>query len=270
MPSRDFMLCGGVRGTGGFDPLLLAERIEPLVAPWRGGVQLRRYARFRWSRHYGGNVAGDVIGCNLRCAFCWAWRFAFRATGGELLEPASAARRLIRTARGKPVYVARLTGGEPTIGWSHLIDLAARVVRNMPSTVFVVETNGILIGAGRVDPLELVSRAGRGRVFFRVSIKAAEPETFGKVTGAAPWALDLQLRALEKLAEAGLEPGRDYRPALVVGLDPPEAVARLLERIASIDPRLPGEVEPEVLTLYPHARLELGRRGLKPRVYREP
>jgi uncharacterized Fe-S cluster-containing radical SAM superfamily protein len=255
---------------GGFDPVALAEKIEPLVAPWRGGVQLRRYARFRWSRHYGGNVAGDVIGCNLRCAFCWAWRFAFRAYGGVPLSPREAARRLLKEARGRRVLVARLTGGEPTIGWNHLLELVPILLASLPSAVFVVETNGILIGAGRVEPLELVRRAGRGRVFFRISIKAASPETFEKITGAAGWALDLQIKALERLAGEGLEPGRDYRPAVVIGFDLPEAMARLLERLASIDPRLPAEVEPEVITLYPHVRESLRRRGVWPRVYHEP
>jgi len=215
-------------------------------------------------------VAGDVIGCNLRCAFCWAWRFAFKAYGGVLLSPREAARGILWEARGRRVLVARLTGGEPTIGWSHLLELAPRILASLPGSVFVVETNGILIGAGRVEPLELVRRAGRDRVFFRVSIKAATPETFEKVTGAAGWALNLQLRALERLAEEGLEPGRDYRPAIVLGFDSPSDLARLLERLSSIDPRLPGEVEPEVVTLYPHVRDSLRRRGVWPRVYHEP
>ncbi len=255
-----------MRRVAGFDPVRLAERLEPLVAPERLGVQLRRYARFRWSRHYGGNVAGDVLGCNLRCAFCWAWRFAYKAVGGVPLAPWEAARRLAAEARGRPrARVARLTGGEPTIGWAHLVELAPRVARLLPHAVFVVETNGILLGAGRVDPLELVARAGRGRVFFRVSIKAATPEAFERLTGAAGWALDLQLRALERLAEAGLEPGRDYRPALVLGFEPPEAVARLLERLEAIDPRLPAVVEPEPVRVYPHVERLMRARGVWPR-----
>lgn len=215
-------------------------------------------------------MAGDVIGCNLRCAFCWAWRFAYKAGGGVLLGPGEAAKRLALEARGRRVYVARLTGGEPTIGWWHLVELARGVLARLPRAVFVVETNGILVGAGRVEPRDLLRAAGRGRVFFRVSLKAASPETFERVTGAASWAFELQLRALERLAGEGLVPGRDYRPALVLGFDDEKAVAGLLERLYSIDPRLPGELEPEVVTLYPHVRAMLRRRGVWPGLYREP
>jgi uncharacterized Fe-S cluster-containing radical SAM superfamily protein len=250
----------------GFNPLTLAERLEPLVAPERLGVPLRRYARFRWSRHYGGNVAGDVVGCNLRCAFCWAWPYAFSARRGVLLAPWEAAGRLAAEARGRPrARVARLTGGEPTIGWRHLLEMVPRLLRLLPHVVFVVETNGILIGSGRVEPGELVEKAGRGRVFFRVSIKAATPEWFERLTGAAAWAHELQLRALERLAEEGLEPGVDYRPALILGFEPPQAVARLLERLASIDPRLPSVLEPEPVKVYPHVERMLRARGVWPR-----
>src|SRR3990172_750148 len=38
----------------------------------------------------------------------------------------------------------RISGNEPTIGWEHLIDVLARIPKDL---LFILETNGILLGA---------------------------------------------------------------------------------------------------------------------------
>ncbi len=236
----------------GFDPVRLAERVESEVSRRGPGGVERKYWRFRWSRHYGGNVAGDVVGCNLRCAFCWAWRFAFDTRPGRFYSPREAAREIL--SRG-PFRVARLTGGEPTIAWEHTRAVAEAVLAR--GRLFVLETNGILIGAGRVEPRDIP----RG-VFVRVSIKAPNRDWFERITGARGDALDLQLRALERLLEAGWEPGLDFRAsiALIPGLR--SHYPQLLERLAAIDQRLVETLEPEPITVYPHVRPLLEARGL--------
>ena len=234
------------------DPLRLSTRVESEVyEPHR---QARKYWRIRASRHYGGNVAGDVVGCNLRCAFCWAWRYAFDTRPGFYLAPREAASRI---ARAGPYRLARLTGGEPTIGWPHTRALAGILIGR--GYEFVLETNGLLIGSGRVDPGEIP----RG-VFVRVSIKAPSREYFERVTGACGWAWDLQVRALERLLEAGFEPGLDFRAAVVLGVAPEREYSSLFERLAGIDERLVETVEPEYIVLYRHVVELMSRRGFKP------
>ncbi|MDW8011011.1 MAG: hypothetical protein RMH84_05400, partial [Sulfolobales archaeon] len=64
----------------GYDPLDLARSTEPRVYVERNRVSYRKYFRFRVDRWYGGIVTGDVVGCNLRCKFCWAWYFTWGNT----------------------------------------------------------------------------------------------------------------------------------------------------------------------------------------------
>jgi len=237
----------------GFDPLRLAERVEREASRRRGGVVERKYWRFRSSRHYGGNVAGDVVGCNLRCAFCWAWKFAFDTRPGRFYTPQAAAEEIL--SRG-PYRVARLTGGEPTIAWEHTLEVAGLLASR--GRLFVLETNGILLGAGRVEPTGLP----RGASFVRVSIKAPTPEWFERVTGAASWAWRLQLRALERLLEAGLEPGRDFRASVSIIPGLAREYSRLLEELEGIHPALVETLEPEPIRVYPHVRALLEARGL--------
>jgi uncharacterized Fe-S cluster-containing radical SAM superfamily protein len=134
---------------------------------------------------------------------------------------------------------------------------------NDASLLFVLETNGILIGYDESIARELAKRY----VYVRVSIKAPKPETFSKVTGAKPEAFELQIKALENLVKAGLRPPW-IRAAVVMGYGSEEDYARLIERLAKIHPAL-ADIEPEVLTLYPSIKRRLTRLGLVPRVYWE-
>ncbi|MCE4600224.1 MAG: radical SAM protein [Desulfurococcales archaeon] len=246
---------------GCIDPVKLSRRVEAEVTRETARGLARRYWRFRSSRHYGGNNAGDVVGCNLRCAFCWAWRYAFKTKAGFLLDPIEAARRLVAAG---PYRLVRLTGGEPTIGWSHtrrVIELATSRGR-----FFVLETNGVLIGAGLIEARDLP----RGNVFIRVSLKAPDPEVFERVTGACRWGFDLQLKSLERLLEWGFVPGRDFRASLVMGLVEASRYRYILSRLEAIHPRLVEELEPEYIVLYPHVKELLDKRGFRPYQAVEP
>ena len=68
------------------------ERLLDLVVKYavktEHGEIYRRYRRFRADRWYGGIATADIVGCNLRCAMCWAWRnTSFVFTVGEWLSP---------------------------------------------------------------------------------------------------------------------------------------------------------------------------------------
>ncbi|MEM4889814.1 MAG: molybdenum cofactor biosynthesis protein MoaA, partial [Thermosphaera sp.] len=66
----------------GLDPFKLTTIAEKQVTRLRNGVLERRYYRFRGGRWYGGIATGDVVGCNLRCKFCWSWRYSFYGNKG--------------------------------------------------------------------------------------------------------------------------------------------------------------------------------------------
>ena len=48
-----------------FDPFERALEIEKMVMDGRR----RKCYRFRYSRHYGGIVTADAVGCNILCAY---------------------------------------------------------------------------------------------------------------------------------------------------------------------------------------------------------
>lgn len=50
-----------------FDPFERASEVEKIVMQG----SRRKYYRFRYSRHYGGIVTADAVGCNILCAYCW-------------------------------------------------------------------------------------------------------------------------------------------------------------------------------------------------------
>ncbi len=251
----------------GYDPVLVGDKLEPLVAPRIHGRLMRWFYRFRVDRWYGGIVTGDIVGCNLRCGFCWAYRYAWKARGRFLLGVEEAAERIRglarRGRRGKRVRLARLSGGEPSIGIDYLVALAEALTSE--GLGFVVETNGVLIGARHDYASKLAKLAGSG-VEVRVSVKGTSPEEFHRLTLAKPEAWYLQVRALENLVEAGLEPGEEVYPAVMLSFSPsPEkAFTRFKRLVAAIDRGLAEALEPEYVILYPHVEELMRRRGLRP------
>lgn len=252
----------------GYDPLELSRRIEPIVAPRRGRVQLRRYHRFRKDRWYGGIVTGDVVGCNLRCKFCWAYRFTWtNLNKGPLYDPESVARKLTSMAFKYRVPRARLSGGEPTIGHDHLIEVIDLVTDK--GIIFVLETNGVLIGADEKLAKRLAEFHKRG-LEIRVSIKGTSPEEFYMLTGAKPFGWELQLKTLKLLIDYGLEPAEEVYPAVMLSFTDERGVKRIKNLLRRIHPKLASSIDPEYVILYPHVVKLLKMTGLKPRIAYSP
>jgi uncharacterized Fe-S cluster-containing radical SAM superfamily protein len=230
-----------------FDPLALGRHTARRVT--RG--QARRYYRFRPARFYGGIATADCLGCNLRCVFCWAWQQVHHAPRwGRLYEPEAVAVRLTDIARARHFSQVRVSGNEPTLAMPHLLEVLAHLP---PELTFILETNGIVLGAEKQWAAEL---AAFPQVFVRVSLKGCTPEEFARLTGARPEAFLLPLKALEHLLAAGV----DCHAAVMVSFSPPEARAALRRRLAQIHPAL-ADFEAEELILYPAVAARLARRG---------
>lgn len=252
----------------GYDPLRLSEIVEKQVVRRENGRVLRRYYRFRRDRWYGGIVTGDVVGCNLRCVFCWAWRFTWTGYDqGVMLSAWEAAQRLIRLARRTGARQARLSGGEPTLGFDHLIQVVEEVTG--AGIHFVLETNGLLIGAREDYAEKLASFHGAG-IEVRVSIKGTSPEEFWELTRAKPEAWWLQLRALENLIRYGLEPGEEVYPAVMLSFTDEKGMKKIKKLLASIHPVLAKSIDPEYVFLYRHVEELLRRTRLRPRIAYRP
>lgn len=253
---------------GLYDPLELYSRFEPVVAPYVGGEQYRRYYRFRRDRWYGGIITGDTVGCNLRCGFCWAYYFTWGGfSKGELYSPLQAVEILTSLARRHGINRIRLSGGEPTLGFDHLIKVIELITSR--GYHFILETNGVVIGSREEYARRLASFHGAG-VSVRVSIKGTSPQEFVMLTRAEPRAWGFQLKAIKLLVEYGLEPGEEVYPAVMLSFTDSKGVERIKRVLRAIHPRLAESIDPEYVILYPHVVNLLKTTGLKPLVAFKP
>ena len=158
-----------------FDPLELARRTEQIVC--RG--DRRKYTKFYCTGVYGGIATGYTCGCCLRCFFCWVdWSRDFPERHGVFRSPTEAFNELSRVARKAAVNQLRVSGAEPTLGKAHLLGLLDKV-ENSRFRLFILETNGILIGA---DPDYAREIARFKKVHTRVSLKAGTPAQSSNIT----------------------------------------------------------------------------------------
>ncbi len=248
-----------------YDPVKQAELVTPKVTKFHGNTQLRKYFRFRGGRWYGGIASADVIGCNMACKFCWSWYFRNRYGSGEFLTPAEAYGRLKKITVKRGYRLMRLTGGEPTLSRKHLLDLIT--MADEEGYVFIVETNGILLGYDATYARDLASHTN---VFVRVSFKGVTEEEYYTLTGADPSTFGLQFQALRNLIDHGLVPGKEVIAAAMVSFSKDSDIARFLMRLSDIDERLVDSVDWEVVILYSHVKELLRRHKLKPLRYVEP
>jgi len=242
-----------------FDPVKLAEDIEKVVA--RG--ELRKYYRTaRPGRWYGGIASADCCGCCLRCIFCWSGAPRDNPEAiGKFYPPEYIFNKLDACARKFGYRQLRVSGNEPTIGRQHLLKLLELVDQTDYS--FILETNGILLGHDK-DYAKQLSKFECLHV--RVSIKGTNGQEFSTLTGAAPEAFDLQLRALGNLLDANVS----CHPAVMLSFSSRESLDGLLKRLGEVDPSLPKEVEEEYVFLYPHVVQRLKQAGVKPMVAYTP
>jgi uncharacterized Fe-S cluster-containing radical SAM superfamily protein len=243
-------------GVAPFDPVELASRTEEIVC--RGDS--RKYTKFRRVGVYGGIATGYTCGCCMRCVFCWVDRSRdFPEQHGEFHSPESAFRRLSRVAHRAGVDQLRVSGAEPTLGKQHLLRLL-EIVEKSPFRLFILETNGILLGADQEYARQI---APFKKVHTRVSLKAGTPEAFARKTGATLESFELPLRGIVKLLEAGA----DFHVASMTAdsrIVSRQERLNLLQRLAAIDPSLIRNLEEEAVHPYPaalrrlqHARLHL-------------
>lgn len=124
--------------------------------------------------------------CDLHCEYCRAPRLELaNALGDEqLLALVHALDQVV------PLSKIRITGGEPLLR-PGVIELAAALHRSCPSAALAVTTNGIRLR----EQAEALRRAGVS--LLNVSVDAAEPATYGAITGR-----DVLPSVLEGLATA--------------------------------------------------------------------
>lgn len=241
-----------------FDPLALAKETETAVCR----DLERKFYRFRAARFYGGIVGADCVGCNLRCLFCWAWSVVTSPDkSGKFYTPQQVADRIIALAQKTGYRQCRISGNEPTIGRAHLLAVLEQLAGS--GLTFILETNGILIGADK-DYAKDLARF-KDFLHVRVSLKGATPAEFAALTGATAESFELQIQALKNLLAVGVP----CHPAVMVSFSRPESLTALRDRLETIHPSF-YDFEEEELILYAHVAKRLQAAAIKWRIAHEP
>jgi uncharacterized Fe-S cluster-containing radical SAM superfamily protein len=150
---------------------------------------------------YAGIGTGYTCGCCLRCVFCWVdWSRDFPERHGQFFSADEAFQRLKEAAQRFNVRKLRISGAEPTLGKEHLLGLLAHVERS-DFELFILETNGILLGADR-DYVKDLSKFKKAHI--RVSLKSGTPEDFARKTGAKAEAVEIPFKGIENLLDFGV------------------------------------------------------------------
>jgi uncharacterized Fe-S cluster-containing radical SAM superfamily protein len=203
----------------------------------------RKYAGIYSAPVYGGIATGYAVGCCLRCIYCWSnWSRDFPERYGKFYSPREVAKKLFKAAeeginapgwkrfRHLKVNKLRLSGCEPTLGKEHLLAVL-RYVKESKYPLFILETNGILLGADRDYAKRLVEL--KKKLYVRVSFKAATPEGFTQRTGAIGRYYELPFKALQYLLDEGI-----YARAAAMTdskVMPKEERKILIEKLSEID-----------------------------------
>jgi len=238
------------------NPLKLSEEIRGIVCKTIDDIELRKYFRFRGGRWYGGVATADCVGCCLKCVFCWGHLTRDNPREhGKFYTPLQVFSQITKIAEKRGYNKTRVSGGEPTISRDHLLQLLELV--DQTNYMFILETNGILIGADKTYAQQL---SKYDNLYVRVSIKGCTPEEFSKLTGASPEDFSLQLKSLENLLDAGVA----CHSAVMLSFSTKESMVKLLEELREIDKGLPNQVEEEYVILYPHVKKLLRRNNIWP------
>ena len=195
-------------------------------------------------------MTADCAGCGLLCKFCWVRDSVMLhpAAIGEFYTASEVANRLVTMARTHGMNQLRLSGGEPTLGRSHLLELLDLLEGTELS--FILETNGIPV-AYEEDYAKELSK--HDFVHVRVSLKGCNEEEFAMLTGANPEGFRLQLRSLQKLWEEGAS----CHAAIMTSFSNRKTHQALLENLRRISQDLCESAETEELIPYHHVTRRL-------------
>jgi uncharacterized Fe-S cluster-containing radical SAM superfamily protein len=139
------------------------------------------------------------------------------------------------------IPLLRVSGGEPTIGKQHLLELLSCIPEDK---WFILETNGLLLDEKYVQDLSRFKN-----LHVRVSLKGIDEVTFAQITGAEGRFFQNQLAALDLLKKYGIQ----YRAALCIDLFTNKQIQKL---------GIPN-LEPEFLIRYPFVMKGLEKRGIQ-------
>jgi uncharacterized Fe-S cluster-containing radical SAM superfamily protein len=222
-----------------YDPIQLSKKIENLVLK----KNLKKYYRFRSTCFYNGIATADTVGCNLRCVFCWSDKSVWNVKNiGKFYTPNSVAEKLQKIANDYKYRQLRISGGEPTIGKNHLLELLELIEKKY---LFILETNGILLGYSK-SYVEDLSKFNNLHV--RVCLKGSDLKEFRLFTNANR-GFNFQLNAIKYLNEEKIS----FNIAIVSNRNNKKDLYKMLSKLCEEN----IFIEEEDIKLYPKVKERL-------------
>jgi len=236
-----------------FNPVKRAKEVESLVMK---NLE-RKYYRFRYASYYGGIATADAVGCCFLCAYCWNYsRNLHPEKFGEFYSPEKASEKILEIMKKKNVRKVRVSGAEPILGeksFEHFSKLFEKIYEAEPSSEFILETNGLILGLNE----KFCEKLSKYPIFVRVSIKGWDEKSFEKISGAEGKFFIYPLKAVKFLQDLRVEAW----PAVMKEIFGLDGIKILKKRMREIG--IEGEIEIEYLEKYPFVVQNLEKRELK-------
>jgi uncharacterized Fe-S cluster-containing radical SAM superfamily protein len=236
-----------------FNPVERAREVEGIVMK---NLE-RKYYRFRYARYYGGIATADAVGCCFLCCYCWNYlRNLNPGKFGEFYSPEKASEKILQIMRKKNVNKVRVSGAEPILGeksFEHFCKLVEKIHEEDPSTEFILETNGLILGSNEKFCKELAEYP----ILVRVSIKGWNEKSFEKVSGADGKYFVYPLKAVKSLQDCGVEAW----PAVMYEIFRDDGIKALKKKLEEFG--IESEIETEYLETYPFVLKNLEARKVK-------
>lgn len=236
-----------------FDPIERAKEVESIAMK---NLE-RKYYRFRYARYYGGIATADAVGCCFLCAYCWNYlRNLTPEKFGKFYSPEKASEKILQIIRKKSVGRVRVSGAEPILGvksFEHFCKLVEKIYGEEPSTEFILETNGLVLGSEE----KFCKRLAEYPLVVRVSIKGWDEESFEKISGADGKFFVYPLKAIKSLQDFGVEAW----PAVMYEVFREDGIKILGKRLKEMG--IESEIEMEYLEAYPFVLKNLEARKIK-------
>ncbi len=217
----------------------------------------RLYHRFRAAPYYGGIATADAIGCSFLCAYCWNYfRNLDPARFDRFYSPQQVASNLVRIGRKRSFRLFRITGSEPVLGESslnHLVEVLDVLFREMPGSVFILETNGFFLGY-RTDLIKMLKFP---ELRIRISLKGVDEESFESIAGVKREYFEYPFIALKELEAQGM----NAWPAVMRDLFTDDELVRLSNRL--VEQGIRADLEEEILETYPIVVENMKKRGVE-------
>ena len=235
-----------------FDPVERAEKSEHLVM--KNGKRL--YYRFR-PAPYGGIATADAIGCPFLCAYCWNYNRNLNPVSfGKFYSAHEVSSNLLKIAHKKSFHLFRITGSESILGetsFKHLLKVVKNIFQEKPKSVFILETNGFILGYRK----DLIKELKFQNLWIRISLKGTDKDSFELISGAKKEFFLYPIIALKELKEEDIKAW----PAVMKDLFS-EAEIDHLKKLLD-EHNIKAELELEVLERYPFVVENMEKRNVK-------